>query len=102
MAADITASSVGLKAEARLVFADGTSKEVVVGKVGGVNAYANNSDTEAFAYGNTTYNGVVVKGNFVTFDVDKDGKYNLNCAVIVKRVDAQTRSKTSINELLRD
>ena len=27
---------------------------------------------------------------------------NLYCAVIVKRVDAQTRSKTSINELLRD
>ena len=27
---------------------------------------------------------------------------NLYCAVIVKRVDAQTRDKTSINELLRD
>ena len=27
---------------------------------------------------------------------------NLACAVIVKRVDAQTRSKTGINELLRD
>ena len=27
---------------------------------------------------------------------------NLYCAVIVKRVDAQTRSKTSVNELLRD
>ena len=27
---------------------------------------------------------------------------SLYCAVIVKRVDAQTRSKTSINELLRD
>jgi 2,3,4,5-tetrahydropyridine-2-carboxylate N-succinyltransferase len=31
-----------------------------------------------------------------------DGKPGLYCAVIVKRVDAQTRSKTSINELLRD
>jgi 2,3,4,5-tetrahydropyridine-2-carboxylate N-succinyltransferase len=31
-----------------------------------------------------------------------DGKPALYCAVIVKRVDAQTRSKTSINELLRD
>lgn len=31
------------------------------------------------------------------------GQYaNLACAVIVKRVDAQTRSKTSLNELLRD
>ncbi|MGH8300452.1 MAG: 2,3,4,5-tetrahydropyridine-2,6-dicarboxylate N-succinyltransferase [Steroidobacteraceae bacterium] len=30
-----------------------------------------------------------------------DGKYGLYCAVIVKRVDAQTRAKTSINDLLR-
>jgi 2,3,4,5-tetrahydropyridine-2-carboxylate N-succinyltransferase len=27
---------------------------------------------------------------------------SLSCAVIVKRVDAQTRSKTSVNELLRE
>jgi 2,3,4,5-tetrahydropyridine-2-carboxylate N-succinyltransferase len=34
----------------------------------------------------------------------KDGRPgpNLYCAVIVKRVDAQTRAKTSINDLLRD
>ena len=32
----------------------------------------------------------------------KDGGPNLYCAVIVKRVDERTRSKTSINELLRD
>ena len=32
----------------------------------------------------------------------KDGGPNLYCAVIVKRVDEKTRSKTSINELLRD
>jgi len=31
-----------------------------------------------------------------------DGKYSLSCAVIVKRVNAQTRAKTSINELLRE
>ncbi|MGH8220195.1 MAG: 2,3,4,5-tetrahydropyridine-2,6-dicarboxylate N-succinyltransferase, partial [Steroidobacteraceae bacterium] len=30
-----------------------------------------------------------------------DGRYSLYCAVIVKKVDAQTRAKTSINELLR-
>ncbi|HKD55616.1 MAG TPA: 2,3,4,5-tetrahydropyridine-2,6-dicarboxylate N-succinyltransferase [Steroidobacteraceae bacterium] len=30
-----------------------------------------------------------------------DGRYSLYCAIIVKRVDAQTRAKTSINELLR-
>ncbi len=32
----------------------------------------------------------------------KEGHPSLSCAVIVKTVDAQTRSKTSINELLRD
>ena len=31
----------------------------------------------------------------------KDGKHSLNCAVVVKQVDEQTRAKTSINELLR-
>src|SRR5262249_15680815 len=31
-----------------------------------------------------------------------DGKYSLYCAVIVKRVDAQTRDKASLNDLLRD
>jgi 2,3,4,5-tetrahydropyridine-2-carboxylate N-succinyltransferase len=30
-----------------------------------------------------------------------DGRYALSCAIIVKRVDAQTRAKISINELLR-
>ncbi len=30
-----------------------------------------------------------------------DGKYGLYCAVIVKQVDARTRAKTGINELLR-
>ena len=41
---------------------------------------------------------VVVSGSLPS----ADGKYSLNCAVIVKKVDAQTRAKTSINELLRD
>ena len=40
---------------------------------------------------------VVVSGNLPS----KDGSHSLYCAVIVKKVDAQTRSKTSINELLR-
>jgi 2,3,4,5-tetrahydropyridine-2-carboxylate N-succinyltransferase len=34
-------------------------------------------------------------------ETDKDGP-NLYCAVIVKTVDEKTRSKTSVNELLRD
>src|SRR5688572_10589337 len=41
---------------------------------------------------------VVVPGSLPS----PDGKYSLSCAVIVKRVDAETRAKTSINELLRD
>jgi 2,3,4,5-tetrahydropyridine-2-carboxylate N-succinyltransferase len=41
---------------------------------------------------------VVVPGSLP----DPNGGPSLYCAVIVKRVDAQTRSKTSINELLRD
>ena len=49
-------------------------------------------------YGRVPSGSVVVPGSLPS----PDGKYSLGCAVIVKRVDAQTRSKTSINELLRD
>ncbi|MDO8347905.1 MAG: 2,3,4,5-tetrahydropyridine-2,6-dicarboxylate N-succinyltransferase [Rugosibacter sp.] len=49
-------------------------------------------------YGRVPEGSVVVSGNLPS----ADGKYSLYCAVIVKRVDAQTRAKTSINELLRD
>ncbi|MFY7939368.1 MAG: 2,3,4,5-tetrahydropyridine-2,6-dicarboxylate N-succinyltransferase, partial [Burkholderiaceae bacterium] len=48
-------------------------------------------------YGRVPSGSVVVSGSLPS----PDGKYNLNCAVIVKRVDAQTRAKTSINDLLR-
>jgi 2,3,4,5-tetrahydropyridine-2-carboxylate N-succinyltransferase len=40
---------------------------------------------------------VVVPGSLPS----SDGKYSLACAVIVKRVDARTRARTSINDLLR-
>ena len=49
-------------------------------------------------YGRVPAYSVVVAGSMPS---DKGGP-NLYCAVIVKRVDARTRSKTSINELLRD
>jgi 2,3,4,5-tetrahydropyridine-2-carboxylate N-succinyltransferase len=49
-------------------------------------------------YGRVPSGSVVVSGNLPS----ADGKYSLYCAVIVKRVDAQTRAKTSLNELLRD
>jgi len=48
-------------------------------------------------YGRVPAGSVVVPGSLPS----SDGKYSLTCAVIVKRVDAQTRAKTSINELLR-
>ena len=53
--------------------------------------------TGEVSYGRVPAGSVVVSGNLPS----ADGKYSLYCAVIVKRVDAQTRSKTSINELLR-
>ena len=49
-------------------------------------------------YGRVPSGSVVVPGSLPS----ADGKYSLSCAVIVKRVDAATRAKTSINELLRD
>ena len=54
------------------------------------------------ATGETTYGRVPAGSVVVAGSLPKDGgRYSLNCAVIVKRVDAQTRAKTSINELLR-
>ncbi len=49
-------------------------------------------------YGRVPAGSVVVSGNLPS----ADGKYSLYCAVIVKKVDAQTRAKTSLNDLLRD
>ncbi|MGB3723360.1 MAG: 2,3,4,5-tetrahydropyridine-2,6-dicarboxylate N-succinyltransferase [Pacificimonas sp.] len=53
--------------------------------------------------------GEVMRGRVPAYSVvvpgtlpGRDGGPGLYCAVIVKRVDAQTRSKTSINDLLRD
>src|SRR6187551_935216 len=54
-------------------------------------------ETGSVTYGRVPAGSVVVSGNLPS----KDGSYSLYCAVIVKRVDAQTRAKTSINELLR-
>ena len=54
-------------------------------------------DTGAVMYGEVPPYSVVVAGS-----MPSKGGINLYCAVIVKRVDAQTRSKTGINELLRD
>ncbi|MGL1833822.1 2,3,4,5-tetrahydropyridine-2,6-dicarboxylate N-succinyltransferase [Rhodocyclaceae bacterium SMB388] len=54
-------------------------------------------ETGEVHYGRVPAGSVVVPGSLPS----ADGKYSLYCAVIVKKVDAQTRAKTGINELLR-
>jgi 2,3,4,5-tetrahydropyridine-2-carboxylate N-succinyltransferase len=56
-----------------------------------------NRATDEVSYGRVPPGSVVVSGSLPS----SDGKYSLYCAVIVKQVDAKTRSKTSVNELLR-
>jgi 2,3,4,5-tetrahydropyridine-2-carboxylate N-succinyltransferase len=48
-------------------------------------------------YGRVPAGSVIVPGSLPS----ADGSYSLNCAVIVKRVDERTRSKTALNEILR-
>ena len=55
-------------------------------------------ETGQISYGQIPEGSVVVSGSLPS----SDSKYNLYCAVIVKKVDEKTRSKTSINDLLRD
>lgn len=55
-------------------------------------------ENDQVIYGRIPAGSVVVSGNLPA----ADGKCSLYCAVIVKRVDAKTRSKVGINELLRD
>lgn len=54
--------------------------------------------TGEITYGRIPAGSVVVPGNLPS----DDGKYSLYCAVIVKQVDAKTRAKTTLNELLRN
>ncbi len=57
-----------------------------------------NRDTGEILYGRVPAGSVVVSGSIPA----KDGSHSLYCAVIVKQVDAKTRSKVGINTLLRD
>lgn len=87
----------------------GARSEVVEGVVVGENSvismgvYIGQStpiydrETGEISYGRIPPGSVVISGS-----LPKDnGRYSLYAAIIVKKVDAQTRSKTSINELLR-
>jgi 2,3,4,5-tetrahydropyridine-2-carboxylate N-succinyltransferase len=55
-------------------------------------------ERDEILYGRVPAGAVVVPGSLPA----QNGKYGLYCAVIVKRVDAQTRARTSLNELLRN
>lgn len=55
-------------------------------------------DSGEVSYGRVPAGSVVVPGSLPS----SDGKYSLYCAVIVKHVDAKTRAKTSLNDLLRN
>jgi 2,3,4,5-tetrahydropyridine-2-carboxylate N-succinyltransferase len=57
-----------------------------------------NRMTGEVSFGRIPTGSVVVSGNLPS----ADGSYSLYCAVIIKQVDERTRSKTGINELLRD
>ncbi|VXB89271.1 2,3,4,5-tetrahydropyridine-2-carboxylate N-succinyltransferase [Burkholderia sp. 8Y] len=54
-------------------------------------------ETGQVSYGRIPAGSVVVAGNLPS----KDGSHSLYCAVIVKKVDAKTRAKVGLNELLR-
>jgi 2,3,4,5-tetrahydropyridine-2-carboxylate N-succinyltransferase len=60
-----------------------------------------NRETGEITYGRVPSGSVVVSGNLPKTAAN-GAPYSMYAAIIVKRVDAQTRSKTSINELLRD
>jgi len=56
-----------------------------------------NRETGEVSYGRVPAGSVVVSGSLPA----ADGTHSLYCAVIVKQVDEQTRSKTALNDLLR-
>ena len=57
--------------------------------------------TGEISYGRVATGSVVVAGNIPKVAAN-GALYSMYAAIVVKRVDAQTRSKTSINDLLRD
>jgi 2,3,4,5-tetrahydropyridine-2,6-dicarboxylate N-succinyltransferase len=57
-----------------------------------------NRHTEEIIYGRIPAGSVVIPGSLPS----KDGKYSRYAAIIMKQVDEKTRSKTSLNDLLRE
>jgi 2,3,4,5-tetrahydropyridine-2-carboxylate N-succinyltransferase len=76
----------------------GTGSVISMGVFIGQSTKIYDRTTGEISYGYVPPWSVVVPGSLPS----EDGKYNLNCAIIVKRVDENTRFKTSLNDLLRD
>ena len=88
---------IGARSEVVEGFVVGHHSVVGMGVFLGQSTRVYNRMTGAVSYGSVPPGSVVVSGSLPA----ADGSHALYCAVIVKQVDEKTRSKTSVNELLR-
>ncbi len=88
---------IGARSEVVEGFVVGHHSVIGMGVFLGQSTRVYNRATREVSYGSVPPGSVVVSGQLPA----ADGSHSLYCAVIVKQVDEKTRSKTSINELLR-
>ncbi|MDE2382421.1 MAG: 2,3,4,5-tetrahydropyridine-2,6-dicarboxylate N-succinyltransferase [Xanthomonadaceae bacterium] len=88
---------IGARSEVVEGFVVGHHSVVGMGVFLGQSTRVYNRMTGTVSYGSVPPGSVVVSGSLPA----ADGSHSLYCAVIVKQVDEKTRSKTSVNELLR-
>jgi 2,3,4,5-tetrahydropyridine-2-carboxylate N-succinyltransferase len=88
---------IGARSEVVEGFVVGHHSVIGMGVFLGQSTRVYNRMTGEITYGSVPPYSVVVSGQLPA----KDGSHSLYCAVIVKQVDEKTRSKTSINDLLR-
>ena len=88
---------IGARSEVVEGFVVGHHSVIGMGVFLGQSTRVYNRATGEITYGSVPPYSVVVSGQLPA----KDGSHSLYCAVIVKQVDERTRSKTSVNELLR-
>lgn len=88
---------IGARSEVVEGFVVGHHSVIGMGVFLGQSTRIYNRMTGEIGYGRVPPYSVVVSGQLPA----QDGSHSLYCAVIVKQVDARTRSKTSVNELLR-
>ena len=88
---------IGARSEVVEGFVVGHHSRAGVGVLRGQSTRVYNRMTGEVSYGSVPPGSVVVSGSLPA----ADGSHSLYCAVIVKQVDEKTRSKTSVNELLR-